>query len=110
MSRTSLIDPGLDLLREHFSGKRSAERLTCSREVVIEAHGGSVLGRALDVSEGGVLVALVDDEFLEASASGPGACVALAERRFRGTMRLRFAPEAEGLKPLDLPGEVVRIT
>jgi hypothetical protein len=104
-------DASADLLAQHFSGKRSAERLICSREVWLVGAEGRFRARTLDLSEGGALVELLDEAFTSTDRAGHAAdCFALAAQNFSSGVRLEFPADAEGRRGLTLDAEVVRLT
>jgi hypothetical protein len=70
--------PDHDALRAFFSGKRRSDRRAARFRVELHGNGERVVGRTVDLSEGGVLVRIPDDE-----AHPPETLPALLE-----TMRL----------------------
>jgi hypothetical protein len=84
-------DPGIDVLRQHFAARRASERVPFGSDVLLLGNEGPVKGRALDLSETGALVEVVDDLFVaEASAGRAGEMLALAERHLQGAIRVQL--------------------
>jgi hypothetical protein len=54
--------PDHDALKAFFSGKRRSDRRAVRLRVELHGNGKRVVGRSVDVSEGGVLVRIPDDE------------------------------------------------
>ena len=98
--------PDDDPLRKFLSGKRRAERRTCDLSVEVRGTGTTFAGRAIDVSEGGVMIWL-DDKSLEAIHPGMGMLEALGlvERYFQHGAQVVFPAES-----LQVPASVVRLT
>ncbi len=98
--------PENDPLRKFLSGKRRAERRTCDLAVEVRGTGTTFTGRAIDVSEGGVMIWL-DDASIEAVHPGLGMIEALGlvDRYFRHGAQVVFPAEA-----LRVPSTIVRLT
>lgn len=98
--------PDTDPLRRFLSGKRRSERQACDLPVEVRGSGVSFAGRAIDVSEGGVLVWL-DQRSLAAVHPEMGMIEAMGvvDRYFRHGAQVVFASES-----LRLPCTVVRLT
>jgi hypothetical protein len=98
--------PDTDPLRKFLSGKRRAERRTCDLAVEVSGGGTTFAGRAIDVSEGGVMIWL-DEQALEAVQPGIGMIEALGlvERYFANGAQVVFPAES-----LRLPVSIVRLT
>jgi hypothetical protein len=98
--------PETDPLRRFLSGKRRSERQSCDLPVEVRGSGMSFTGRAIDVSEGGVLVWL-DPTSLAAVHPEMGMIEAMGvvDRYFRHGAQVVFAS-----KSLHLPCTVVRLT
>lgn len=98
--------PENDPLRRFLSGKRRAERRTCDLPVEVRGTGVAFTGRAIDVSEGGVMIWL-DDKSIEAVHPGMGMIEALGlvDRYFRHGAQVMFPAEA-----LRVPVSIVRLT
>jgi hypothetical protein len=84
-------DPGIDLLRRHFAARRGSERVPFRSDVLLLGNEGPVKARALDLSETGALVEVVDDLFVAEATSGrAGEMLALAERHLQGAIRVQL--------------------
>ena len=93
--------PPHDPLRLHLSGKRRWSRVERPHLVELRGQQSNYMGQVLDLSRGGMRVAVVDPSFYEATQDG----LALVERRFpRGAM-VHFVEEGVSRKV-----QVVRIT
>jgi hypothetical protein len=100
------LDPGPEILRNHFQGKRQGVRIPFAREAVLVGPEGEVRGRTVDLSDGGVQIEVVDDRF----ASAAPVVLMEAERAFRGTVRIAFPPADGGPPLVEVEAEVVRLT
>ena len=98
--------PENDPLRKFLSGKRRAERRTCDLAVEVRGTGTTFTGRAIDVSEGGVMIWL-DDKSIEAVHPGMSMIEALGlvDRYFRHGAQVVFPAES-----LRVPSSIVRLT
>ena len=98
--------PETDPLRRFLSGKRRSERQSCDLAVEVRGSGGSFAGRAIDVSEGGVLVWLDQRSLAQVHPEmGMIEAMGVVDRYFRHGAQVVFASES-----LRLPCTVVRLT
>ena len=93
--------PSEDLLRWHLSGKRRWDRVERPHLVELRGPQQGFMGQVLDLSRGGVRVAVVDPSFYEAAEDG----LALVARRFPLGATVHFVEEGIWRKT-----RVVRIT
>jgi hypothetical protein len=93
--------PTHDPLHWHLSGKRRWDRVERPHLVELRGPQQGFMGQVLDLSRGGVRVAIVDPSFYEAAEDG----LALVERRFPLGATVHFVEEGISRKT-----RVVRIT
>lgn len=98
--------PADDPLRAFLSGKRRSERHPVLFRVALSGGGQAVHGRTVDVSAGGVLIRVPDEEV---GASGPPPplldLLGLVEKHLQGEIEIAF-PEIS----VRVPGTLVRMT
>lgn len=98
--------PDSDPLRRFLSGKRRSERRSCDLSVEVRGSGVAFAGRAIDVSEGGVLVWLDQRSLADIHPEiGMIEAMGVVDRYFRQGAQVVFASES-----LRLPCTVVRLT
>lgn len=90
-----------DPLRRHLSGKRQWTREITEHLVEIRGPASGFLGQVLDLSRGGIRLAVVDPTFYDAQLDG----LALVSQRFPHGALIRFV---EG--GISRRAEIVRIT
>jgi hypothetical protein len=98
--------PPSDPLRQFLSGKRRSERRACDLPIEVRSATATIPGRAVDVSEGGVLV-FVDLKALAAMHEGAGLIEAMGvvDRHFKAACQLAFTTDQ-----IRVPCSVVRLT
>ena len=73
--------PATDPLRAFLSGKRASPRLPIDATVVLRAHEFEIRARAVDASEGGVLLAIDEGAFDAASRGATGDAILHVHKR-----------------------------
>ncbi len=97
-----------DPLERHFAGKRGTERIPGAWPVALEGREGRVAAEVRDLSEGGLLVEILEDAFgTDATEGRIPDCLARIESQFGSGLRVWFT-DAQGV-PLALDAEVVRV-
>jgi hypothetical protein len=97
-----------DLLRRHFSGKRSSPRVTVTTPVALVGSEGPVLARALDLSEGGAQVEILEPEFVSSASDGAAACAFLVQRHFEAGLVWTML-DLSGHPIVEIESDLVRI-
>ena len=90
-----------DPLKAFLSGKRRSERRASAVPLELRGPHGRFAATVLDLSEGGVLVRIDDEAFVDA---GPAGFLELVERHFQKGFEAWFTKEGLGI-----PAEVVRM-
>lgn len=93
--------PPHDPLRAHFSGKRRWIRLPADHPVELRGRKHGFTARVLDLSRGGLLIAVKDPEFYEGTDNG----LSLVAQRFPRGATIRFLDEGVARRV-----RIVRIT